>query len=272
MQVIATDLDRTLLPNGKQKPDSSMPIFHKIVKDNKLIFVTGRNLRQVKNAITKYKTPTPDFIIGEVGTKIYSCKGKVCAEDLGWLKLIGSMTKNWNLPVFKEQLSLIKSLRIQEKDRQNEFKLSYYVDDIKKSHLIIREVTKLIQSICKDATIIYSEDETRELGLLDILPQKATKLAALEYLRKNIGIAKRDVIYCGDSGNDILPLTYGYKSILVRNAIPSVKSTVKQLCIEKGFIHKLYIANGHKKLNGYYFSGIIEGLIKFNLVPAEYAE
>ena len=104
------------------------------------------------------------------------------------------------------------------------------------------------------------------MGLLDILPRHATKIEALEYLRRRIELKKEDIIYCGDSGNDILPLTFGYKSILVRNAIDEVKNAVEEISIEKDIVDILYIAKGYKKLNEYYVSRIIEGLIKFNII------
>ncbi len=118
--------------------------------------------------------------------------------------------------------------------------------------------------------IVYSVDETDNIGLLDILPKYATKLTALEYLRQKLGYSKDEVVYCGDSGNDILPLTFGYKSILVRNAIPEIKKTVRQLSIQKNVIDSLHIIKeGHGSLNGYYVSGILLGLLKFGIVSEE---
>ena len=274
MYVIATDLDRTLLPNGNQKYDGSMPILDKIIKNEKLkiIYVTGRNLKLVKDAIRKFKSPLPDFIVGEVGAKIYFRKNNNFIEDKKWAKLIKSATKNWNLYKFKEELSLIKGLRLQEKDKQNKFKLSYYIDNLKKSEPIIKEATKIIKTICEDAITVYSVDETINIGLLDIIPKRATKLAGLEYLRKKLGLKKEEIIYCGDSGNDVLPLTYGYKAILVRNSIKEIKDVVKEIATQKEIINNIYIARGYKKLNGYYVSGIIEGLIKFNIISSSYAE
>jgi hypothetical protein len=274
MLAVATDLDRTLLPNGSQQYDGSMEIFHRIIKNEKLklIYVTGRNLKLVKEAIAEFHPPLPDFIVGEVGTKIYSRTNEDFVEDYQWIKHIGSVTKNWNIENFKQQLSLIRGLRIQEEEKQNEFKLSYYIDNLKDSDLIVREATSIIKSICRDATVIYSVDETKNKGLLDVLPRSATKVCGLEYLREKVGLEKEDIVYCGDSGNDTLPLTFGYKSILVRNAIPEVKNAVRQISTQKGIIDKLYTAKGYKKLNGYYVSGIIEGLIKFTVISPEYAE
>ena len=274
MFVIATDLDRTLLPNGNQEYDGTMPIFIKIIKNEKLklIYVTGRNLKQVKDALIEFHAPLPHYIVGEVGTKIFYQVKDRFEEDNEWNKIITSVTRNWNIDNFKEELSVIKDLRIQEDYNQNRFKLSYYVDNLGKSDIIVKEITKIIRTICKDATIVYSVDETHNIGLLDIIPKYATKLEALEFLRKKVGFKKGDVVYCGDSGNDILPLTFGYKAILVKNAIEDVKSAVKEISIQKDIIDNLYIAKGYKKLNGYYVSGIIEGLIRLGVVSSKYIE
>ncbi|MCF7861350.1 HAD-IIB family hydrolase [Candidatus Woesearchaeota archaeon] len=262
--IIATDLDRTLLPNGKQPYDNSMYLFRKFIESHKpmLIFVTGRNLKEVKSAIVKYDTPIPDYIVAEVGTKIY----KKLREDKNWPEYITNITKNWDINKFKKSLMSIGSLRLQERSHQNALKLSYYLDDTSDSDRIMQLIKKIIKSISLDVEIIYSVDETNNLGLIDLLPKKATKLGALEYIRRQKKLTKKDIYYCGDSGNDILPLTNGYNAILVRNAINDVKKTVKAICQKKGY--RLYIAKGYKKLNGYYVSGILEGLIKMGVLDS----
>jgi len=268
MPVIATDLDRTLLPNGNQEYDGSMNLFSGIVerKGLGLVYVTGRNLEEINDAVREYGIPPADYLVAEVGTRVYCGGGGDYEEDTDWIDAVNSATKNWDVGLFQEELKAVEGLRLQEDFRQNRFKLSYYIDEPGNSDDIVKNVSETIAAICSDAEIIYSIDETKNLGLLDVLPKYATKTNALEYVREKMGAAKEDIIYCGDSGNDILPLTFGYKSILVRNAIDEVKKAVK----EKGIAEKLYIAQGGEKLNGYYVSGIIEGLVHFSVVaPAD---
>lgn len=270
--IIATDLDRTLLPNGSQEYDGSMELFRKIISQNslRLVFVTGRHIGLVKEAIDEHSAPSPDFVISDVGTRIYEGVEK---EDLRWQKVISAHTKGWDLKEFRESLDPLP-LRLQEEDKLNDFKLSYYIDDVsaKDSESMVKETEIIIREICHDATVVYSVDETNDIGLIDVLPRKATKLAALEYLRNRMNAETEDIVYCGDSGNDILPLTHGYKAILVRNAIPSVKAAVKELSIQKNIIDRLCVARGLDKLNGYYVSGIIEGLIRHGLIDAKYSQ
>jgi HAD superfamily hydrolase (TIGR01484 family) len=259
MYIIATDLDRTLFPNGNQEYDGSMKIFSKMINKFQLVFVTGRNVQEVFEGIKEYEAPMPNFVVAEVGTRIYKRDGEQLVEDERWLELIASKTKGWDIKKFQDELSNIQGLRLQEKFRQNNFKLSYYLDNKK----IASKVAAIISRICNDAAIIYSKDESSSIKFLDILPKYATKVAGLEYIREKLKVEKENVIYCGDSGNDLLPLIFGYKSILVKNAIGKVKKEVRKICSERNIT--LYIAKGNKELNGYYVSGIVEGLRKLGI-------
>ncbi|MGM5485322.1 MAG: HAD-IIB family hydrolase [Nanobdellota archaeon] len=272
MFVLATDLDRTLFPNGLQEYDESMSLFSQVIKKErpKLIYVTGRNIEQVKEGMKEFHAPMPDHLVLEVGTKVYNNVDGKFVEDEGWIDTIKSVTSNWNVNTFRQELSVIKSLRLQEEHNQNRFKLSYYLDDPDNSETIVREVTRIIKSICEDACIVYSEDETHGVGLLDILPKRATKVEGLEYLRRKLGFSMEDIVYSGDSGNDILPLTYGYRSILVRNAKEDVRNTVRNMMLEKNILDRLHLCKGYGRLNGHYVSGILEGLIHFALIDEDY--
>ena len=270
IKLLATDLDRTLLPNGDQPYDGSMSLFSDIVKENKmtLAFVSGRHLALVREAMEEYKTPEPDYVISDVGTTLYKRVDGDFARDESWDAFIKKNTENWDTSNFKEKIKEEDSLRLQEEEKQNIFKLSYYIDDLEKSEKIVKNVEDVIKSICEceDALIVYSVDETAGQGLLDILPKVATKQMAIEYLREKLNITKDEVLYAGDSGNDILPLTQGYFAVMVRNTIKTVQDTVLEIAQKKGIEERICTAKGGKDLNGYYVSGIIEALIKFGFV------
>jgi len=274
MHMLATDLDRTLLPNGLQKANQPIKLFKNIVKKEKLklFYVTGRNLKEVKEAISEFGLPAPDWVVAELGTKIFFKKNNKFTKDKEWDSFLDSAVKKWNPRLLKKNLRKIQGLKLQKKDRQNKYKLSYYIDDTKNSKRILTEATKEIEACCSNASIIYSVEQTKNRGLLDILTKQATKINATEYLRKKYKAKKENVIYSGDSGNDILPLTFGYKSILVRNARKEIKTAVKRICAKKKIQNTLYIAKGYKKLNGHYYTGIIEGLIKFKVITPKYAQ
>ncbi|MDK2897658.1 MAG: sucrose-6-phosphatase [Candidatus Atribacteria bacterium] len=270
--LVATDLDRTLLPNGDQDYDGSMVIFREIIAREPLVlvYVTGRNLEEVKEAIKIYHPPLPLAAITEIGTRIFYYHGKTFEEDTQWTKELRLHSPNWNRELLQEMLSSIKNLRLQGNEHQNLFKLSYYIDNPLENQKILDQVKTIVKSSSPGSEIISSIDETRNLGLLDIVPQKGTKMGALEYLRQKLGFEKEQVIYAGDSGNDLLPLTSGYRAIVVRNAIDEVKKEVWEIAQKKGIIDRVYLARGYKQLNGYYVSGLIEGLIKLQIISPCY--
>jgi len=72
--LLCTDLDRTLIPNGKQ-PESpqAMERFKRLVncEEVTLVYVTGRHRALIEQAIAEFDLPQPDFAIADVGTTIY---------------------------------------------------------------------------------------------------------------------------------------------------------------------------------------------------------
>lgn len=268
MILLATDLDRTLFPNGEQLADHGLDQLKAILELNpeiRLAFVSGRNLRLIQQGIAEFDPPMPDYAIGMVGTKVYTQQDGTFAEDTGWVAQVRNLTRNWEIETFQATLAEEDKLRKQEDDFQNKFKLSYYLDDRSMSDELVPRVTKRIQSLCPDAVIVYSVDETRQLGFVDILSKYATKISALEYLRTKLGLSMNNVIYAGDSGNDILPITFGYKAILVRNAIDEVRDEIKSIAAKNGTLNQIYFARGTDDQSGYYASGIVEGLQHFRI-------
>ncbi|MEJ2397571.1 MAG: HAD family hydrolase, partial [Gammaproteobacteria bacterium] len=94
-----------------------------------------------------------------------------------------------------------------------------------------------------------------------ILPQRASKYHAIDFLRQRLGLSKEDAVFAGDSGNDLPVLTSDIPSILVNNAQAGVKKTARQLSDQTGLAQQLYLARGgFYGLNGNYCAGILEGL------------
>lgn len=271
MKILATDLDRTLIPNGKQKYDSSLSLFKHLVKQNKikLIYVTGRNLKLTNEAIKNYYLPKPDYLIANVGSRIYKYKNKKLITDKKWFNYLNKKTKTWDIKKFKKILKEVPGLKIQEKEKQDKYKLSYYVN-LKKEKDILKKIKLDLGKISQDVKIIYSHDYPKKRGLLDILPKNATKIGAINFLVKELKIPKENIICAGDSGNDLQMLTSDYKTIIVKNANKKLKREIKKIRRSKQTIRNLYIAKNKKigklKLNGNYVSGIIQGLVYFRFV------
>jgi len=265
--LFATDLDRTLLPNGPAKTDHKLPELLKIIKDKKLTlaYVSGRNLKQLEEARVQFSIPLPDYFIAEVGTILYKNVNDKLERDTTWDELVAQKTPNWNWQELAD-LGESEGLKLQEAWRQNKFKASFYLYHPSKKHSILSNLARILEEKKIPAVVVYSFDPLIDAGLIDILPKEANKVSALEFLRKKLKFRHSGVVYCGDSGNDLLALSGGYKTILVKNAPDEVKQKAKADNQYNGSGKLLYIAKGGDFGNGNYASGILEGLHYFKII------
>lgn len=266
MKILATDLDRTLLPNGSWKADKdAISLFNKLTERNDIlvVYITGRNLALTEKAITEYGVRYPNILCGDVGTTIRKFENNKWEFDNGWVDYVKSESPKWNLQAIKKSVLGVNGIKEQESEHQNQFKQSYYVQHEKKD-LILSEINSRVKGKY-DEVIIYSFDSENAIGLLDILPDSATKQTALEYVSKQYNTKKDEVVFCGDSGNDILPLTAGFSGVLVKNADEQLVDNIKKT-LDLNPALKVYFAKGNfKGLNGYYTSGVIEGAYHYGL-------
>ena len=104
-------------------------------------------------------------------------------------------------------------------------------------------------------------DDAEDRGLLDILPEKATKVHAIRFLMKKIGVSEDRTVFAGDSGNDLPALTSGLRAVLVKNAREDVRKEAAETLAGKGMAGRLYMARGSfLGMNGNYGAGVLEGL------------
>ena len=266
MKILATDLDRTLLPNGSWKGDNeAIDLFNKLTEENGVlvVYVTGRNLRLTENAIREYGVRYPNVLCGDVGTSIRKYEKGEWRVDDGWIAHVNRASPRWDAAALREAVAQVDGMREQESEHLNQFKQSYYVEH-DRNREVLRKVDELVKGKF-DEVIIYSFDSQDGKGLLDFLPASATKQTALEYVADEFGAAKEDVAFCGDSGNDIFPLTAGFCGVLVRNADDQLVANVRKAMDEDANL-KVYFARGDfRGLNGFYTSGVIEGAYHYGI-------
>ena len=260
MKILATDLDRTLLPNGSWESDNeAISLFNDLTEkhDVLVIYVTGRNLALTENAIKEFGVRYPDILCSDVGTSIRKYEDGEWKLDYGWIEHVKTESPEWDAMAIRNAVAGIDGMREQESEHLNQFKQSYYVRHEKKEQ-VLKKVNERVKGKF-DEVIVYSFDSLDGKGLLDFLPASATKQTALEYIAEEYGTAKEDIVFCGDSGNDIFPLTAGFSGVLVKNADDQLVENVKNAMKQNPAL-KVYFAKGNfKGLNGYYTSGVIEG-------------
>ncbi len=266
MKILATDLDRTLLPNGRWEADKdAISLFNKLTEksDVLVVYVTGRNLSLTENAINEYGVRYPDILCGDVGTTIRKYENDKWEFDKGWVDHVKRESPKWDAIAIKKAVMGVNGIKEQEPEHQNQFKQSYYVEHGKKE-LILNEIHSRVKGKF-DEVIIYSFDSEDGKGLIDFLPDSATKQTALEYVAEAYNTNKKEVVFCGDSGNDIFPLTAGFSGVLVKNADEQLVENVKKAMNQNPEL-KAYFAKGNfKGLNGYYTSGVLEGAYHYGI-------
>jgi len=276
---ICTDLDRTLLPNGKQaESPEARSIFARLVNrpEVRLTYVSGRNLSLVQEVIQEYSLPLPDFIVGDVGSTIYQFNGDIWQYYQNWSQEIAGDWQGLNSidlqPLFTDIVD-ISHLILQEADKQNRFKLSYYLP-LDLNNLALQACMNLrLQEQNIAASLIYSIDEAKGVGLLDILPASATKFHAVEFLRCQLGFDYSNTVFAGDSGNDLPVLVSDVPSVLVANANNEIIEKAQLQTQSQGNTQSFYLAKGDfLGMNGNYSAGILEGIAYYHPYTKQWME
>lgn len=267
--LICTDLDRTLLPNGSQ-PESAnaRSYFGNLVAHPEitLAYVSGRHRSLVEQAILEYNLPMPDFVVGDVGTTIYQVGvEKKWMLQPAWQLEIAKDWKGKSHADLRELLADFKQLKLQEQAKQNDFKLSYYTSLQIEQGSVIADIKTRLSAAGVRASLIWSVDEETNVGLLDVLPERANKFHAVEALMKQCDFGLENTVFCGDSGNDIEVLVSPVPGVLVANSQSEIQTLARELAYKNGHEDQLYLAQGgFMGLNGHYAGGMLEGIAHYH--------
>ncbi len=260
--LLCTDLDRTLIPNGKQPVSpNALARFKRLASCGEvtLAYVTGRHRALIEQAIDDFGLPQPDFVIADVGATIYQVDSAGWRQWSEWDERIAPSWQGLNHQQLLILLSVFPSLRLQEKEKQQRHKLSFYVELDTDTKKLIGEIDMRLRQANIVANLIWSIDEAADLGLLDILPISANKLHAIRFLMQQKEFSDADTIFAGDSGNDHDVLVSGIFSVLVANA----DEALKELALTTNQ-DSLYVVQGnYLDMNGNYSAGILEGIAHY---------
>ncbi len=272
MKLVCSDLDRTLLPNGDQpeSPHARAILWHLLITHELAIaYVSGRNLDLVLRAIEDYDLAVPVAIAADVGTSIYWRTKDTWQFDVSWQGLIGLDWNGCDSEHIQRLLESVTSLSSQSADRQSRYKCSFFyvhgMDEVQ----IEQEVQQRLTGDGIKASLLFSHDPLTDQGLLDVVPQSATKREAVAYMATQSKLHLNDVLFAGDSGNDVTALVADHPGVLVANADDATRAAVLKRKDEMANAAHIYFAGGnlevagHESLNGNYSSGIIEALLHY---------
>ena len=260
--LLCTDLDRTLIPNGIQ-PESAAAkeLFRRLadLEESTLAYVTGRHRALIEQAIADFDLPQPDFVIADVGTTIYHIDSTGWKQWDEWDAQIAPDWLGMNHDDIYLLLNVFPVLQLQEKEKQNRYKLSFYIPLETDFQVLIGEMDSRLRHAGIKANLIWSIDEAKGLGLLDVLPASANKLHAIRFLMQQKGFTRENTVFSGDSGNDLDVLLSDIPSVLVANAGGDVRSQAAAADTDTFYAAK----GGYLGMNGNYSAGILEGVAHY---------
>ncbi len=262
--ILCTDLDRTLIPNGIQAHDPcSIPALHSLLDKIKLklVYVSGRDINLVDQAIKQYRLPVPDFAITDVGSQIYQRNNTLWQINTRWQSVLQESWDNAKIENIKTKLCRLNGVRLQEPEKQSRLKSSYYFAAETDISELKKNILHIINRANFNANIVLSLDETSATGLLDIIPKEASKNSAIQFLINQESFDTDQLVFSGDSGNDMSVFSSQLNAILVNNAEPDIKKLAIKIGKENNVTNTIYLASGDFfGLTGNYCAGILEGM------------
>lgn len=242
VKVLATDLDGTLIPlDGSPKNRSDLAAVQSLLNEHgiPLVFVTGRHAESVLQAIQDFSLPQPDAIICDVGTTILTADdgGKLVVQP-EYERHLSQLVKDQPAANLKSELSAWPGVRLQEEEKQGAFKVSFYTNAAE-----VEQHANAIQAALSEAnapwSLISSVDPFNGDGLIDLLPNGVSKSYAIDWFAKSHQWDQDQILFTGDSGNDLAALTAGFRAAVVANAADEVKTAAREAHAAAGWNDRL---------------------------------
>jgi HAD superfamily hydrolase (TIGR01484 family) len=259
--VLATDLDGTLIPlEGDPRNVEDLGTLGARFEhsDQTLVFATGRSFDSAMDAIRGIPLPDPDWIVCDVGSRIMHREGAGWQAMAAYDAHLSEITAGLSRADVEAALDGIDGLTLQVPEHQTQVKISYQCQG---PHLepILAEVASRIGGM--PFTGMGSIDPFQNLGLIDVMPGPVSKAYALIWLATHADYRPDEVVYAGDSGNDLAALAAGFRAIVVANAGPGLADQVAALQKERAIpADRLYRAKTTAS------SGVLEGCRYFGLL------
>lgn len=266
--LLATDLDRTLLPNGAA-PESpgARARFARLAAhpDVTLAYVTGRDPGRVDEAIATWEVPRPDVLIADVGATVAAPGPGGWERWPAWDEAIAPDWGGRDAADLQALLRDLPQLQPQDASRQARWKLSFEAAPDGELPQLAGMIRDRLAAAGVRASVVFSRDDALGIGLVDVLPASADKHRALEFVMARLGFGPGQTVFAGDSGNDLQALAGPVPAVLVANASPELRAVARREADAAGHADRLYLARGGLPgLNGNYAAGILEGVLHYH--------
>lgn len=201
---------------------------------------TGRSLQEAERLLVEWGQPAPDVLITSVGAEIYWRQGARLVVDADYAAHIDP---GWDPASVDARVSTVRGVERQPIVEQRRHKRSYFAEDA--------AVVAAVRSAVADLPVRVIHSHGR---LLDIVPARAGKGAAMQWAARALGVAPDQVYAAGDSGNDLDMLAQCHNGILVANHSRELAELIGRPTIY--LAHRAHAA------------GIVEGMRAFAMARA----
>ena len=202
-EMLVCDIDNTLTGC----PESAQRFRRYLEKRDDLTFcvATGRSLIEARRILREWSLPAPDIFITSVGSEIHWRTEGRLRPDTQYAR---NIAESWHADKIELCLREVPGLTPQPFVDQRRFKLSYLAENA----AVAAQVRDLLQEAGLPARVILSHGD-----MLDVLPRRAGKGAAVRHVAAVAGIAPSGIVAAGDSGNDLDMLEQCSNAVLVGN-------------------------------------------------------
>ncbi|XP_026192399.1 sucrose-phosphatase 2 [Cyclospora cayetanensis] len=242
--LIVTDLDGTLIGHDEYLASFKKHwTLHHFWRGSKLVYNTGRNLKDFLNAVGEHRLPKPDFAILGVGTEVYTFPGVSAPDHSHFCSLLtpeeqekhqGPCTADpkkifgWGLWFAAQRIWPIEgsagqsgalsasSRSLKRNGSTRELEGEFYINGNAfhdPMRLSVSIPVSLLEQHIKDPHSSFCSQLKRgykvcisgggDWRYLDLLPKNGGKLGATLFVMRKLGFTPERTMVCGDSGNDI---------------------------------------------------------------------
>ena len=203
-------------------------------RERVFVVATGRSVTMARVVMGEWGLPEPDAYITSTGSEIYlrGADGQPDA-DRAWLAHIAA---GWEPEALRAVLAGLPGIAPQPAIESRAFKLGYVADAPRRTD----EVRAAIAAAGLQARVVFSHGD-----LLDVLPARAGKAAAMAWAARRLGVPEGRIVAAGDSGNDLDMLAAAPFGVIVGRS-PELAS--------------LYAQPNVHLAEGVHADGVLEGL------------
>lgn len=262
-RLLASDLDGTLIPAGLGVDGEAIGRFRAAVmaRGLPLAYVTGRDVGLALRGIARFGLPLPDLMICDVGTSVYhrAHGSDRYVPDSGYAEQMRATLGGARRDDLLAPLATLHGLEFQDERKQTEFKVSFWVDPDALDALPGQVAERLATLPVRPHTV-WSHDPHSGRPLLDLLPPGVAKHTGLDHVRRAGGFSLDDILFAGDSGNDLEALVSGHPAVVVANAPEPLKAEVRARADRRRILDRVYFA--HES----FADGVLEGCRHFGVL------